>query len=97
MPILCDGWKDDKEFAADNLCMNEPSFGDVVMCDHVKCTIKWFASIARCPPKGFPFLPQTEWKKKVEPIFIDNCFHFLYVILFVFFSETVLSKKIVHT
>ena len=30
---------DDKEFAADNLCMNEPSFGDMVMCDHDKCTM----------------------------------------------------------
>ena len=34
---------DDKEFAADNLCMNEPSFGDMVMCDydkyHFDCTL----------------------------------------------------------
>ena len=28
---------DDKEFAADNLYKNEPSFGDMVMCDD-KCT-----------------------------------------------------------
>ena len=38
---VMDGLPDDeKEFAADNLCMNEPSFGDMVMCDHDKCTIK---------------------------------------------------------
>ena len=51
MPILCDGWNDDKEFAADNLCMNEPSFGDMVMCDHDKCTIKWFRFDCTLPTK----------------------------------------------
>ena len=56
---------DDKEFAADNLCMNEPSFGDMVMCDydkyHFDCTLPTKRKMV------FPLLPQTfqiEWKKK---------------------------------
>ena len=42
---------DDKQFAAENLCMNEPSFGDMVMCDD-KCTIKWFHFDCTLPTKS---------------------------------------------
>ena len=59
---VMDGLPDDeKELAADNLCMNELSFGDMVMCDHDKCTIKWFHFDCTLTTKWkmFPLLPQT--------------------------------------
>ena len=104
MPILCDGWTprdDDKEFAAD-LCMNEPSFGDMVMCDHDKCTIKWFHFECTLPTERkivFPLLPQTfqiEWKKKVEPIFITASLSCMLFYLY-FSMRLYYPKKIVHT
>ena len=52
---------DDDDDAAKLWCYcNEPSFGDMVMCDNSNCTIKWFhfdCLRIRCPPKGKWYCP----------------------------------------
>ena len=39
---------------------NEPSFGEMILCDNEKCTIKWYhfdCLRIRCPPKGKWYCP----------------------------------------
>lgn len=39
---------------------NEPSFGEMMLCDNEKCTIKWYhfdCLRIRCPPKGKWYYP----------------------------------------
>ena len=42
---------------------NQPSFGDMVMCDNKNCTIQWFhfdCLQIRCPPKGKWYCPSCQ-------------------------------------